>query len=300
MKNVLKRILTICVVCSLLLSVNLTGVSADEPVITYSIEYTATSATVTFYATLIDAFDLGIVYDPSLLSVTDCSYTTEFKKLQADGNNTTISVKNEDAKDESGNTYVVFTGAGVNMDTGEAIDFSGKPIAYVRFEGDLKSAHIKIVSDTAAESNVNEANLIGELMLDGGENTVVTPEPIDNVVYVTPEPKSSGVNDSQTTQNDETVSQENDADTDTSNDYSELEGNNAATEEAANETEGAETETPEISVTEDNKTKDSVSKSNTKEKSKSGISPFAVAAIIIVIVAIAVAVIIIIKKKKKS
>lgn len=188
MKKIINNIVAIIAVAAILMMGNILSVCADETEITYSVEYADDSATLMFYITEIDAFDVGVIYDPSLLTVADCGYTKEFKMLQAGGENTTISVKNEDAKDDAGNTYVIFTGAGTNTSTGKPIDFSGKPLAYVTFEGNLADAHIKVVNDTAAESNVNEAELLGELTLNAQSGTVVTPEPVKDVVYISPEP----------------------------------------------------------------------------------------------------------------
>ena len=296
MKKIISKIVAIIAVATMLMMGHILSVCADEAEITYSVEYSDTSATLMFYITEIDAFDVGVVYDPTLLTVTDCGYTKEFKMLQAGGENTTISVKNEDAKDDAGNTYVIFTGAGTNTSTGKPIEFSGKPLAYVTFEGNLEAANIKVVSDTAAESNVNEAELVGELSLNAQSGTVVTPEPVKDVVYISPEPTEA-----KTDVQDSSDSSEKDS-------VSEVKDNSSAN---SSETENAVEEPDSPSVTdeaqdttkpesEDNSAEEVKDDTGEEEEAESSFNPVVLGILIgVAVISIALVVIVIIKNKKK-
>lgn len=296
MKGLLSRIIAIITISTILLMGNAVLACADEAEITYSAEYADNSVTIMFYITEIDAFDVGAIYDPSLLTVTDCGYTKEFKMLQAGGENTTISVKNEDAKDDAGNTYVIFTGAGTNTSTGKSIDFSGKPLAYITFEGNLTASNIKLVSDTAAVSNVNEAELLGELSLSAQSGTVVTPEPVKDVVYITPAPieAKKDTTNSTDTYSDDTTAQIKDSSVD----------DDIETGSEVNETE-APGVTEEIQTTEesDNEVKtfeETTDNSEEKKDKDTSINPIVLAVLIgVAVILVTLAVIVIIKNKKK-
>lgn len=296
MKKIIGKVIAIIVVAAMLMAGNIVSVCADEVEITYSVEHADSSVTVLFYITEIDAFDVGVVYDPTLLTVTDCGYTKEFKMLQAGGENTTISVKNEDAKDDAGNTYVIFTGAGTNTSTGKPIEFSGKPLAYITFEGNLAASNIKVVSDTAAVSNVNEAELIGELSLNAQSGTVVTPEPVKDVVYISPEPTE--------TKADEQVSSDSSEKDSVSQikDNSAVDSNKAESEVKETESPGV-TDTPQDTTSSDSEVKSTEDVSDTIDEDKendTSLNPVVLGVLVgVAVILIALVVIVLIKNKKK-
>lgn len=298
LNKLFRKIIAACVVLSMLICVNITDVNADEPVVTYGIEYSDKSATITFYTTIIDAFDIAVAYDPTIVSVADCGYTTQFKELQIGGKNTTISVLNDDAKDDAGNTYMVFTGAGANMDSGDAIDFAGKPLSYVTFEGNLAGAKLTIVTESATVSNIYEANTIGEVTLSDNSQTSITPEPIKDVVYESVDStsdsskntdKNDSAKDSSTVQNENAENTDNSSSTEEQK-PDETDSVSDKSESDAKETEKAEGENTKQDIAdEDAETKDS--------KTKNSVIP--VVLIVVAILIIAVLVIVIIRKKKK-
>lgn len=296
MKRIFGRAIAIITILATMMIGNILSVCAEEPEITYSVEHADSSVTVLFYITEIDAFDVGVIYDPTLLTVTDCGYTREFKMLQAGGANTTISVKNEDAKDDAGNTYVIFTGAGTNTSTGKTIEFSGQPLAYVTFEGNLAAANIKLVSDTAAVSNVNEAELIGELSLNAQSGTVVTPEPVKDVVYISPEPTESKA--------DEKIS----TDSSVKDSVSQIKDNSKAdsneVESEVKETESSDvTNAPQDTTSSDSEVKSTEQASDNIGEDKeadTSVNPGVLGVVIgIAVILIALVIIVFIKNKKK-
>lgn len=291
-----RKLLTACVLLAMLICVNVAGVSADEPVVTYGIEYSDNSATITFYTTIIDSFDIAVAYDPSVVSVSDCGYTTQFKELQIGGENTTISVLNDDAKDDVGNTYMVFTGAGADMTAGGPIDFAGKPLSYVTFEGDLANAKLTIVTDSAAASNVYEANTIGEVTLNGGSNTMVTPEPVDGVEYESPD--SEGEDSPSVNSNDTDTAVENNDDTVSDNESV------ASTEtdevDKNTVTDQTESEAEENEASEGNEVEKDIANADDEATGNDSLNPVILAVMIVIVVAIIVAIIIVVIKRNKK
>ncbi len=176
MRNILRKAVTAVLAAGLLLTYNHT-VRAAEAKLTYGVEYAKDQTVITLYLSRIDAFDIGLIYDPSKVHVDSAAFTTEFKKLQANKENTTISICNDDAMDEAGNTYVVFTGAGTGAAEGGGIDFSGQPLAKAAFSGDLAGASVILIKNSAAEENVMKAEEKETITLGEQEGTVITPEP---------------------------------------------------------------------------------------------------------------------------
>lgn len=276
----------LAMVISLLLAIN---INADEIITTYSIVYGENTATVTLYVTEIDSFDLGIVYDPSVVKVKDCGYTTEFKELQRVGTNMTLSVLNEDAKDDNGNTYMVFTGAGTNRSTGGAIDFKGKPLATVTFEGDINNARITIVSDTAAVENIYSADIIAELLLNNSEEISITPEPIEGVSYITPAPEATEEPDSGTgTENNNTITDAPDNVSDNNSESNETEVPIVTEETSMEETKAPVAEENALSSDKDE---------NLKGNDVNAILICVIVAVVLVVTTVII--VIVIKKKKK-
>lgn len=297
LNKIVRNIAAICFSFLIMISSFAVTVSADEPVVTYGVEYGENSATVTIYLSVIDAFDIGIVYDSSKITVSDCGYSMDFKKLQVGGENTTISVLNEDAKDDAGNTYMIFTGAGANLTTNDSIEFAGKPLCYVTFEGDLEGSEITVVTDTATADNVYDADLVGKLTFDMGTKAEVTPEPIENVVYEKIEDNSEDT--STKSDSDENVTEGNSETSDTSSvDSSVSSGetdalNDSVSTESPDTEAGDETETPED--------KKDASVADEKAKSENdGFSKAIVAVVIVLVLAIAAVVIAIVIRKKKK
>lgn len=295
LNKLLKKIVNVCVILTMLIGVSVAEVGADEPVITYGIEYSGNTATITLYSTIIDAFDIAVAYDPSVVTVTDCGYTTQFKELQIGGENTTISVLNDDAKDDAGNTYMVFTGAGANISSGKPIDFAGKPLSFVTFEGNLTGAVVTIVTESAAVSNIYEADKIAELTLSGGSQTVITPEPVDDVVYEFIENSKDSTQGSDTSEStkDETSAQNiNNEDNGTSpsteetvKDETDSVSDGSGTDVKANE----DADGDEVIVTEDDDSTENGS-----------ISPVFLTILIgIAVILVAVIILVVIRKKKK-
>ncbi len=176
MRGILRKAVTAVLAAGLLLAYSNT-VRAAEAKLTYGVEYAKDQTVITLYLSRIDAFDIGLIYDPSKVHVDSAAFTTEFKKLQANRENTTISICNDDAVDEAGNTYVVLAGAGTGAAEGGGIDFSGQPLAKVAFSGDLAGASVILIKNSAAEENVMKAEEKETITLGEQEGTVITPEP---------------------------------------------------------------------------------------------------------------------------
>lgn len=266
---------------------------ADDEIVTYSVEYVDNTAKLTLYMTKISSFDIGIAYDPAKLSVKEAGFTTEFKKLQVGGENMTISVMNDDALDDSGNTYAVFTGAGTNQNTGGDIDFAGQPLATISFEGDLDNSVITLVTNSASVSDIYTADKIAEISLAQKQGTVVTPEPIDGVVYVSPEPKSSSASDTNSA-SDNTIVED-----DSSVDSGNVDEGNVTTEIDDSENAGEETSalaTPKN----DNDENEIEKKASEKKTEKSNKVVIIYISIAVTLVAVIAAVIIVLKKKKSA
>ena len=176
----LKKIAGILACTFLILDFNPAPVNAEESEITYRVVYSEGQATITLYISSIDAFDIALIYDPGKVQVTSAAFTKEFKMLQANGENTTISIYNDDAVDKAGNTYAVFTGAGVSNTGGGAIDFTGKPLATITFEGDLSGEELRLITNSAKEENVMNAEVKETISLGESAGTVITPEPVSS------------------------------------------------------------------------------------------------------------------------
>lgn len=283
--KLIKKIVMICIVASILMISALTNVYAEED-IAYGIEYTDTTAKVTFYITEINAFDLAIAYDPGKLTVKDVGYTTEFKELQSGGENMTISVYNEDAKDDNGNTYVVFTGAGANNATGKAIAFEGKPLATVTFEGDLSSSVITLVTDSAVVEDIYTAEKIAEISLNQPAGTTITPVPAENAT-------SSNSADSTHSDNNTVVADQ--SDNSTSAEGSETTAPVASESETPKD-DGNSTEVPEANS--DNESEKIGNKDKEAANKNSNTWIFVGIGIVVLLIVAVAAVIIVLKKKK--
>lgn len=263
---------------------------ADDEIVTYSVEYVDNTAKLILYMTKISSFDIGIAYDPAKLSVKEAGFTTEFKKLQVGGENMTISVMNDDALDDSGNTYAVFTGAGTNQNTGGDIGFAGQPLATISFEGDLDNSVITLVTNSASVSDIYAAEKIAEISLAQKQGTVVTPEPIDGVVYVSPEPKNSSSGDTQSASDNTIVEDESSADSgnvDEENITAEIDDSENTGEEAS------ALATPEN----DNELEKKAFENKTEKSNKVMIVYIS---IVVALAAVIAAVIIVLKKKKSA
>lgn len=284
MRKLISKITTVFAMVALITGLLSSYVCADEPVITYGVEFGEDTVTVTFHLSEVSSFDMGVAYDPAKLTVKEMSYTDEFNGLQLEGN-TVLAVQNDVAMDDSGNTYAVFVGVGYTPDNG-AIAFDGQAAAKVVFEGDFASSEIAVISGTATVDDVYTADVIGTESLNQSAGTVITPAPVeksgtDNVTAS--ETDSSANSDTGT---------ENNADT---NDEPASENSESADNE--NSSEGNEATDNQNKDTDKND-KSTASDKDSKDETKNNTYVYIIigAAVVIVIAAVAV---VLIKKRKK-
>lgn len=142
--------------------------SADEfSVVTYYMEYNEDgTATLTFQARDLNAFDFGVIYNPDEVTVTDYDYSDEFYELASDSEFTAIYVKNDKAVDNVKNsTYVVFTGAIMYAEDGDSVAYAHRDLASVTFSGIDEGEEIAVVMETAQVDDVKNARVLGAVDL---------------------------------------------------------------------------------------------------------------------------------------
>lgn len=292
----MKKTVEICLSVVLVLTFMMSNVYADEPAISYSAEYTETTLTITFYISEIEAFDLAAIYDPALLTVTDMGYTTEFKQLQSQGYST-LSVQNEDAVDENGNTYAVFVGAGFTSGN-EPIPYEGQPLGTITFEGNVADAKVIIISNSADEENVMYSDIVG--MSTYTERT-------GNAVEVTPsndqKTDSAATNNATGDNSNSDTSDSNSTVTDGSLDTSKSsDGESKDSSAGGEDTENSADNSSDIEATDgveateeaDDKEND---KENDKDKKSGNVVIYVILSIVVVLIAV-IAILLVLKKKK--
>lgn len=164
----MKKLVALLLSAVLLMSFFVT-VSADEEGfsdITYYVEYADGKATVNLFTDELGTFDFGIIYEPDKLTLESYDYSDYFYEMASSEENTILYVKNDKAIDSVGeSTYVVFTGAGMETETGDSINFLERELAKVTFSGIDEGEEIVVVSGTARVDDVRNAKKIGAVDL---------------------------------------------------------------------------------------------------------------------------------------
>lgn len=163
MKKIIALLLSFVVMVSVF-----TVASADDiSSVTYYMEYHEDgTAELIFQAGDLSAFDFGVIYNPDEVTISQYDYSEEFYDIATDEAYTSIYVKNDKAVDNVGNsTYVVFTGAVMDVEDGGSINFADRNLASVVFSDISEGDEVAVVIGTAQVEDVKNARLIGAVDL---------------------------------------------------------------------------------------------------------------------------------------
>lgn len=163
----MKKIVAILLSLMVMMSICSVASAEDFSTVTYYMEYNEDgTATLIFQAGKLGAFDFGVIYDASKVTVKEYDYSETFYEHATNSENTAIYVKNDKAQDNVGNsTYVVFTGAIMNTEDGEAISYSERDLAMITFSDIDEGDEVAVVMGTAQVEDVKNAQLIGAVDL---------------------------------------------------------------------------------------------------------------------------------------
>ncbi len=140
-------------------------VSAEDTEVEYRIEYEEDRAIIHYYADTISSFDFGFIYDPEEVTVESVVFSEAYNQLEADENYTVLGISNKEAHDDEGNTYVVVTGAVLNNESVDPVDFGGEEIAHIIVTGADEGDEIGVVTQTASFKDVRNANKLAAVDL---------------------------------------------------------------------------------------------------------------------------------------
>lgn len=163
----MKKIVAILLSVMVMMSICSVASAEDFSTVTYYMEYNEDgTATLIFQAGNLGAFDFGVIYDASKVTVKDYDYSETFYEVATADDNTAIYVKNDKAQDNVGNsTYVVFTGAIMTTEDGEDISFAERDLAQITFADIDEGDEVAVVMGTAQVEDVKNAQLVGAVDL---------------------------------------------------------------------------------------------------------------------------------------